>query len=326
MKNKTRTSLVSLVLLMLSFPLLASSVDNAASKLAADLEKAYGKKGKIYLAVADIVVPTNPDAQFGEYLTTSLTGSLKGSAAFMVVDQEGVSSSLKKMKMLFNKPYDYAILNKVSQAIHSATQVVPQGYLYGQIKDLGKEIQITLKAIDAISGSTIAMASVKFPSDEITDGLLGKPVREVKAAASQPTVLEKPVQEKAVVASSAAVKFKVDVFQVELKSATLQADRTLTLNFLVTNESEDQKRFVFNVGRTSIFDAEGNQYNGEGASIGSSSNERVNDFGANVPSQIPVKATVNFLKVSSKLKEIKAVQLYILDREFMLKNIPIINE
>jgi hypothetical protein len=314
---------VLLALSVFVVSIFASSVDNAAVKIGSELEKAYGNKGKIYVAIADIIVPTKPNAEFGSYLTTSLATVFKDSKLFMIVGQEGVDKEFKKAKILLNKPYDFNILNKISQAIHKTTNIAPQGYLYGQIKDMDKEIQITLKMVDAISGSTIALGTVKFPSDETTDMLLGKQVREIKSGSVSAPIIENKQPE---TASVSPAKFKVDGFTVELKSAILGSDRMLTLNLLVTNETEDLKRFVLNVGRTFAYDSEGNQYPGEGASIGSASNDRVNDFAANVPSMIPVKATVNFLKVSSKLTTLKAIQLFIFDKEFMLRDIPIARE
>ena len=94
---------------------------------------------------------------------------------------------------------------------------------------MGDEIKITIKLVDAISGSSIALSSVKFPSDETTDKLLSKPIREHKAARVDTVVVVKekivetpaPVQtqedSKAIISING---FKIGSFSVSLKQCS----------------------------------------------------------------------------------------------------------
>ncbi len=303
--------------------LFSSTTDDAAKKLSLELQKEYGKKGKIFVAIGDIVLlPENYPSEFGDYLVGVLNDAMKNSSSFSLIEQDKVTEVFTKTKVLLNKKYDYTILDKLSRVVHGATQIAPQGYLYGQIKDMDTEIKVTLKLVDATSGTTLAIASQKYPSDATSDRLLGKQVRTSAVTLSDKKETDPPVAA-APAPKSSSQTLTFDNYKVEVKGLTRGSDRTITLNLLVTNEEEDTRRFVINAGKTSFYDDEGNQYPAEGASIGKIANGRVNDLWGELPSLVPVKSSVTFLKVSTKITKAKTIQLYLTDKEFIIRDVPI---
>jgi len=317
-------------MLMVVAPVCATSVDDATAKLAVDLQNQYKQKSVLKIGIADLVTPGNAQSGFGDYLTESFGDAFNAAGSkFKVIEQQSVSAVFFKKKVQLNKPYDNGTLNAVTKGIFDVTQEAVSGYLYGQIKDMGDEIKITVKLIDAISGSEIALASVKFPSDETTDKLLNKPVRASKLPKTDTVVvvkehvvekvIEKPVsaaQETEAVQSGAG--FRIGSFSVSLKNCSYSGT-SLVVSCMVTNTDELTRELTLRSVR--MVDPDGIVYSCNKIVIG-------NDVGgvyttSRIIGNVPVQASITFDDVTPGLVKIKALQINAQGQEFVLRDIAI---
>ena len=301
-----KTMLVMLwCMLMVAAPVLATSVDDAAAKLAVDLQNQYKQKSVLKIGIADLVTPGNAQSGFGEYLTESFGDAFNAAGSkFKVIEQQSVSAVFFKKKVQLNRPYDNGALNTVTKGIFDVTQEAVSGYLYGQIKDMGDEIKIMVKLIDAVSGSEIAFAAVTFPSDEATDKLLNKPVR-----AAQETKT-----------TQSGASFSTGSFSVSLKNCSYSGT-SLVFSCIVTNTDELTRAFTLRSIR--MVDPDGMVYSCNKIVIG-------NDVGGSYVSSkiignVPIQASITFNDVTPGLAKIKALQVNAQDQEFVLRDV-IINK
>jgi TolB-like protein len=316
-------------------PAFASSVDDASAKIVAEFQKSNTRSTAHDIAIGDFVTLNFPAATFGAYFVESLGEAMKGSTAFKVIDQERVSKVLKNRAFSFNSEYDYIVLDAISQDIYETARETPTVYCYGQIKEVGDDVKISGKLIDAITGATIATAAVTFPSDETTDRLLGKPIREHKAERRDTVVVvkervvekivekpvEKPIDQPKVVTDTpgpAAQGFNIEGFVVTLKKCSFSGNE-LVFAFSVTNENDLTKYFALERGR--VVDPNGNVIDCNRVSLGTTGSG--NYARTDLISNVAVNALVGFVGVSPKLTTVKALQITAQGHEFVLRDIVI---
>lgn len=332
----------------------ASGVETASAKIVSELKKGYSKKTAQDIVLADFVTVNASGSAFGDYLAGALADAFKSDASVRLLDQEKAAAVLKEHNVRFNgNTVGYTTLNEVSQALFTVTNTTPTAFCYGQIKEEGDDIRITVKMVDAETGDAIAASSVKFASDETTDKLLGKPVRVRKPVKPDTVVVvkerivektvEKPV-EKAPEQKNAqpvgvytaqtievyhatpldgkpALGFKTDGFEASLKKCTFSAGE-LVFEFLVTNGNEVTKDFWFE--RCRFVDEDGNAMKSERLALGEKTGYSV--VRTDLVSNTPVKGRIIFTGVSPKLSTVKTLQISAMGREYVLRDIPIEKE
>jgi hypothetical protein len=152
---------------------------------------------------------------------------------------------------------DSASLHIVNKDIFDATQDTVGAYLYGQIKDMGSFIMISVKLVDAVSGTIVAHSAVKYSSDETTDNLLGKTVQPRSKLTTdsvvivQENIVKKPVTVKKTSLKSTgkvrsvqyASSFSVEGVNVGVGSFKYSAN-SLVLSLSLTNYRTDSTKVL----------------------------------------------------------------------------------
>jgi hypothetical protein len=325
-----------LIVLLLIAPALqtarANSVDDASGKIAASLQKQYAGPGSQDIAIGDFVTVNIPRSTFGGYFTEALGEALKSKPSTTIIDQQKVDGVLRKREFSFNTEFDYKVLNDISYDIFQSAQETPTSYCFGQIKESGDDIKISVKMVDAITGATIAAASVTFPSDETTDRLLGRPIRVRKPLVPDTVVvvkervvekyIEKPVEKPAAPQANAGwIGFRIQGFVLSLKKCYFSGN-DIVYEFAATNENDLTKTLA--VDRAQVVDQEGNIVRCHQMSVGSQRESTY--FRADLLSNVPVKVTFTFSGLSPKLTTMKALQITAQGQEFLLRDVPIEKE
>jgi len=324
-----RLLLVMLAMCALMYqPASANSVDDASAKLAAQLQKAYARAGAQDIAIADFVTVNIPRSTFGEYLTEALTDALKSKPSTKILDQQRVDDVLEKRGFTFNAPFDYSVLDEISQDIFQAAQDTPTSYCFGAIKESGDDIKISVRLIHAMTGAEIASASVTFPSDETTDRLLGKPIRVRKPAKPDTVVvvkervIEKYVEKSAdKPASAGSTGIKIQGFVVTLKKCFFSGNE-LVFAFIATNENDITR--TLSMERAQVVDMDGNISRCHQMSVGSKREGTY--FRSDLASGVPVKVSLAFDGLSPKMSVVKALQVTAQGQEFVLRDVVIEKE
>jgi hypothetical protein len=184
---------------------LASGIENASAKIVSELQKSNTRTTAHDIAIGEFVTWGYPRAAFGAYFVEALGDAMKDNKSFKVIDQQKVTGVLKNRSFSFNDGYENTVLETISKDIFKTAQETPTAYCFGQVKEIGDEIKITAKLIDAITGATISTATVIFSSDETTDRLLDKPSRTRKPAVTgTPSPTAQVSQEPATTTASVA--------------------------------------------------------------------------------------------------------------------------
>jgi TolB-like protein len=311
----------------------SSSIDSVSAKIAVELQKGDKRSTQHDIAIGDFVTPDYPHADFGKYFTESLGEAMQRTPSFKIIDQDKVTKVLTNRMFFFNQGYEYTALDSISQDIYKTAQETPTAFCFGKIMEIGDEIKITAKLIDAITGATITTASVAFPSDEITDKLLGKPIRERKPGRRDTVVVvkerviekvveragEKPIDHPKMNTDSrvpASQGFNIQGFSVTLKKCSFAGDE-LIFAFSVLNENDLTK--VFSIERGRIVDPDGNAIDCNRVTLGTISGGYI--ARTDLISNVAVNAFVSFKGVSPKFTTIKALQLTAEGHEFVLRDI-----
>ncbi len=311
-------------------PASANSVDDASAKLAAQLQKAYARAGAQDIAVGDFMTVNIPRSTFGAYLTEALTDALKSKPSTKIIDQQRVDDVLEKRGFSFNTPFDFGVLDEISQDIYRSAQDTPTSYCYGAIKESGDDIKISVRLIHAMTGAEIAAASVTFPSDETTDRLLGKPIRVRKPAKPDTVVVVKERIVEKYVGKSADTQppstggtagFKIQGFVVTLKKCSFSGNE-LVFAFIATNENDITK--TLSMERAQVVDVEGNISRCHQMSVGSKREGTY--FRSDFASNVPVKVGLAFDGLSPKMTVVKALQVTVQGQEFVLRDVVIEGE
>lgn len=325
-------------------PAHANSVDDASIKIATALQKIYVSVAPQDIALGDFVTLNIPTATFGDYLTEALGEALKAQPSTTIIEQKKVDGVLKNRRVVFNTDFNYTLLHDISYDIFQATQETPTSFCYGQIKESGDDIKISVKLIDATTGATIAATAQTFPSDETTDRLLGKPIRVRKPVTPDTVVIvkerivekyidrivEKPIEQPAErpvvkpvempaekpVTQAGTIGFKIDGFTVNLKKCSFSGT-DIVFEFVGTNTNDMTK--TLRMDHAQVVDVEGNVLRCHEMSVGSHREGTYfrTDFLANVP----VKVSLSFSGLSPKTTVVKALQVTAQGQEFVLRDI-----
>lgn len=280
-----------LVLLAAVFSLFINSfageVEENIQKLAAELEAKYPGYSKIKVAILQFRTSDNKLTRFNQFIQDELSLSYKNSKRFEVIDQYSVNRLTEAIGWDINKSNSYNIYNELSEQIFRNVGVVPDAFIYGQITDNYETIVLTGFLVpNGVKGSSV-QSIIKFASSELTDQLLGKPVRvrpsakpkvdtvvvykekivEKPVVVEKQVVVEKPVYvEKQVIVekpqaqeaapASTGIKGKIGDLEVEILSAQNTGGKIVIMVNLL-NDTEDMTLPTVTVR---FFDTEGNEY------------------------------------------------------------------
>lgn len=194
-----------LCFLTLSFSGLANNenaLKESINKIAQELESKYPGRGKVKVAILQFRTSDNRLLPFNQYVLDELNTIYRSSNRFEVIDQNAMNRIVDGFKWSLEMSNDFRQYSSLSEQIFKSIGQVPEIFIYGQINDRGDNISLTGYLVPNGLKSTNIYSTQVFLSSEVTDKLLGKPIRKSQPKSQQQTqvvvvekqvVVEKPV-------------------------------------------------------------------------------------------------------------------------------------
>ena len=238
------------------------ALKQSISKIAQELESKYPGRGKVKVAILQFRTSDNRLLPFNQYIQDELNFLFRSSNRFEVIDQNAINRITEAYEWSLEMSNDFKNYSDLSEQIFRAIGMVPEVFIYGQINDRGDNISLTGYLVPSGLKSTNIYSTLLFPSSEVTDKLLGKPIRKPQPKPQQQhqvVVVEKPVYiEKEVVVEKPVYvdrptppaqpqgKFtgKIGDMEFELVKANNFGDRIEVEMSVVNNKSDDKIYYV----------------------------------------------------------------------------------
>jgi len=238
------------------------ALKQSISKIAQELESKYPGRGKVKVAILQFRTSDNRLLPFNQYIQDELNFLYRSSNRFEVIDQNAINRITEAYEWSLEMSNDFKNYSDLSEQIFRAIGMVPEVFIYGQINDRGDNISLTGYLVPSGLKSTNIYSTLLFPSSEVTDKLLGKPIRKPQPKPQQQpqvVVVEKPVYiEKEVVVEKPVYvdrptppaqpqgKFtgKIGDMEFELVKANNFGDRIEVEMSVVNNKSDDKIYYV----------------------------------------------------------------------------------
>lgn len=257
------------------------ALKQSISKIAQELESKYPGRGKVKVAILQFRTNDNRLLPFNQYIQDELNFLYRSSNRFEVIDQNAMNRITEAYEWSLEMSNDFKNYSDLSEQIFREIGMVPEVFIYGQINDRGDNISLTGYLVPNGLKSTNTYSTLLFPSSEITDKLLGKPIRKPQSKPQQPQVVvvekqvivEKPVYiEKEVVVEKPVYvdrptppaqpqgKFtgKIGDMEFELIKAKNFGDRVEVEMSVVNNKADDKIYYV----NSRFIDPNGTEFEG----------------------------------------------------------------
>jgi len=329
-----------LLLMLLSqiIPAQPSAIKEPIKKLSSDLEQKYHGRDGAKIALLEFRTTDDRLLPFNAFIRDEMVLNYQGSSKFELIDPYMAAKIAAGNGWSMKKVSSFPFYEKLGQQFMEKTGYVPDAWIYGQIQD--NEESITLTAYLVPTGSTIAkaIAAVSFPSDEQTDRLLGKPVKNRVKPKPEPDtiviehhiVIEKPepqvpvfepVPEAEPVADYTGNLPSADYeqFHLQLTSVCFIGEK-LHIVFSVTNTGNIEKMLYITSYRSRIINNEGDEYQHPGVTLGSS--ESTHSVNKKMVPGITMKGELIFSKIPADLK-IRLLEIGIQDEKITFKDLPV---
>lgn len=313
-----------------------TTVKDQLKVLAKQLESKYTGRDGIKIALLQFRTSNDFITRFNDFARDEFVVNYQGSSKFSLIDPIISARVVEAKEWNLQKVNSFPYYDELGQAFMQQAGYVPNGYVYGEIRD--NEMSITITAFLVLSGSTDAkaVAAVTFDSNEQTDYLLGKPVKKrakPQAAVVQEQVVQ-PVQpvvqpqvqpqqpQPQVVPQTTAVELPsadYDDFKIKITEVKLLGSNMI-INFLATNNANLDKDLTIVGTPTRFFDSNGNEYVNEEKALGSSTGT-YNAYLKLIPG-IPVKGQLNFSNVPPDA-DIKMIEIGINEGKISFRDLPV---
>lgn len=181
-------------ILLITFTGMANGEDvikQNISKIAKELEAKYPGRTKLKVAILDFRTSSNELTPFSKFIQDELAINYKGTR-IEIIDQNAINRVVDAYGWNLEMSNDYKHYTALSEQIFKAIGMVPEAFIYGQINDNGPSISLTGYILPNGIKSTNIYSTQVFESNEVTDRLLGKPIRPPKPE-PQVVIVEKPV-------------------------------------------------------------------------------------------------------------------------------------
>lgn len=199
--TKTMRKLVFSLISILAFSITGfanneDALKQSINKIAQELESKYPGRGKVKVAILQFRTSDNRLLPFNQYIQDEINFLYRSSNRFEVIDQNAMNRITEAFKWSLEMSNDFMQYSNLSEQIFRTIGMVPEVFIYGQINDRGDNISLTGYLVPSGLKSTNIYSTQVFPSSEVTDKLLGKPIRRPQPKPQQQpqvVVVEKPV-------------------------------------------------------------------------------------------------------------------------------------
>lgn len=191
MKRIASTLICILLMSLVSIASGDDAIKQSVSKIAKELDAKYPGRTKLKVAILDFRTSDNELTPFSKFIQDELAMSFKGTR-IEIIDQNAINKVVDAYGWNLEMGNDYKHYTALSEQIFRAIGMVPEAFIYGQINDNGPTITLTGYILPSGLKSTNIYSTQIFESNEITDRLLGKPIRPPKPE-PQVVIVEKPV-------------------------------------------------------------------------------------------------------------------------------------
>lgn len=172
------------------------AIKQSINKIAQELESKYSGRTKAKVAILQFRTNDNKLTAFNSYIVDELNMIFKSSSRFEVIDQNAMNKVVEGFKWSLEMSNDFRHYSDLSEQIFRNIGLVPELFIYGQINDRDQTITLTGYLVPNGLKSTNLYSTQIIESSEITDKLLGKPIRKSQPKPQpqpQVVVVEKPV-------------------------------------------------------------------------------------------------------------------------------------
>jgi len=248
---------------------------------------------------------------FGKYVAEELTVRLFSTRRFEIVERQLLDEVLKEQNLGASGLIDAGSAAQIGKILGVDAIVT------GTITDLGKNVRITARIIDAQTGSVYGVSAVTVEKDEHVQGLIDRdkppvitePPLQVEP---KPEIVESPVVKEPpppVPEFGAALPYLVvEGFHVQIKSCIRRPDNSLRVELVVTNRETMDREVQFLPTQSTMYDNFGNEYT-------PSSREIANKRETRLPlrhlliSDLPTHFALDFQQLSREAKSISRLNL-----------------
>jgi len=302
--------------------------------MAQELESKYPGKTKVKVALLQFRTSDNQLNPFNQFILDEITEVFKNSRRFEIIDPNSVNRLVKSSGWSLDNSLSFKSYNDLGELIFKNVGIAADAFIYGQIVDNIESITLTGYVIPGGMKSSNIQSMVRFASSELTDQLLGKPIRQRPVAKQKidtvivykEKIIEKPIYvEKEVViekpvyvektqtketAQASNWKSKLGNLEIEIvKAENIGGNIIITVNLL--NNVEDQ---VLSTVSARFFDPSGNEFDNGNNTIG----------WANLIAEIPAKKTITFRGDLNNVELIRVIEIEFNQiGKVQIKNIPV---
>ncbi|HPD96156.1 MAG TPA: hypothetical protein PLA24_09700 [Tenuifilaceae bacterium] len=187
---------IVLCALVLSFTSYAGEEEDALKQsigaIANDLLAKHSGSSKVKIAILQFRTNNNKLTPFNAYIQDELVLNYQNSKRFEVIDQNAINIITEDYGWNLDNCTNFKSYSELSENIFRGLGLIPEAFIYGQIKDNGETITITGYIVPNGVKSTNISSTQVVKSSALTDKLLGKPIRQPKEE-PKVVVVEKPV-------------------------------------------------------------------------------------------------------------------------------------
>jgi TolB-like protein len=248
---------------------------------------------------------------FGKYVAEELTVRLFSTRRFEIVERQLLDHVLQEQNLGASGLIDAGSAAQIGKILGVDAIVT------GTITDLGKNVRINARIIDAQTGSVYGVSAVTIEKDEHVQGLIDRdkppPIIESPVIVEpEPAVVELPVVNEppppAPEFGAALPYLIVEGFHVQIKSCIRRPDNSLRVELVVTNREAMDREVQFLPTQSFMYDNFGNEYT-------PSSREIANKRETRLPlrhlliSELPTHFALDFQQVNPEAKSISRLNL-----------------
>jgi TolB-like protein len=255
------------------------------------------------IAVIEFVDLKGNITNFGRFLAEELITRLYQTKKFKVIERQLLNKVIAEQKLGLTDVIEQASAQRLGRLL-GVDSIVS-----GTVTDLGKNLRVNARLINAETGEIFAVASTEIIKDESVMTLMGSDV-------VLPTSDTNPQSSKSSPSKEARRKVSLNDFTIELSFCKM-AGQTVNCDFNIVNDSSEDQSFWLSRadgwrGENSarMFDDLGNEYRASGARLGNKvDNSNHIYLGNTLIPQVATRASLKFENISSQATKIKLLRV-----------------
>jgi len=296
---KSRRIILLAMIFCLTTVYSASAYEAEIKKMSATMAEKIAATEKNKIAVVDFTDLQGDVTELGRFVAEEFSVALAGAGkGFKVVDRTHLKSIIKENKLSATGLIDPETARKLGKIAGVDALIT------GTLTPLGDSVRITVKILDSSTAEVIDATSGNLPKTEAVNVLFatsltaGAPPSDKNKKEQHPTKENpaKPLQ-----------TTKTGGFAFQLMGCKL-LNKNITCSFVITNLGKDRKLFMNGGQYSTLFDYEGNEY--EAGKVQVADLQKDGDWVIKrLVSEIPVKSSISFVGISSKIKRISMLEI-----------------